>query len=170
MAAESVGRKLGIGLRLATKAIQQRVTQPSVARTAGQSQSSPGGSPAAYRYQGTLAQAATDAVRTAVKAPTLAQGVGRGAKRFGQAIWGPMAHTGSVLSLEISGLFFGLFTLFFGQNLYRMRSAYRSGPEHTHFVVYSMFTLIFAWFAVSNFYQARRKERRNRARRAAVRR
>lgn len=78
-----------------------------------------------------------------------------------------MAHSGSVLWLEITGLFFALFAAFFGQSAYKFRGAWRGGPDQRHLLVYSTFTLIFAWFTFFNFYKARQKEKKNRARRAA---
>jgi hypothetical protein len=159
MGAETTGRKLGIGLRLAARAVQRAGGSPrppeNPLRKARESFVSPG----------SIAAAVHSASHAAAKAPTFAQGVGRGAKRFGQALWGPMAHTGSVLSLEITGLFFALFAIFFGQSAYTMRRDYLRGPENHHFLVYAGFTLIFAWFTFSNFYKARQKEKRNRARR-----
>ncbi len=78
-----------------------------------------------------------------------------------------MAHTGSVLWLEITGLFFALFALFFAQNVYKFRASVKAGPDHIHFLVYSALTFLFAAFTFSQFYKARKKERKNRARRAA---
>ncbi len=82
--------------------------------------------------------------------------------------WGPpLTHTGGVLWLEITGLFFALFAAFFAQNVYKFRHDYAGGPEHTHFLVYAALAILFAWFTVTSFYKARQKEKRNRARRAA---
>ena len=77
-----------------------------------------------------------------------------------------MAHTGSVLWLEITGLFFAFFAVFFGQNVYKFRNDWKGGPDHIHFIVYSALTVLFAVFTVSQFYRARQKEKKNRARRA----
>ena len=166
MAAEKVGRKLGIGLRLAARAAFGGSGE-STASPKPQAAPNPArGARESFAYPGSFAKAVSSATHTAAKAPTFAQGLGRGAKRFGSALWGPMAHTGSVLSLEITGLFFALFAIFFGQNAYKMRHDFRGGPEHSHFLVYLGFTAIFAWFTFSNFYKARGKEKRNRARRA----
>ncbi len=82
---------------------------------------------------------------------------GRGAKKFGQAFWGPLHHAGSVLWLEVTGLFFALFTVFFAQNVYRVHGAWRHGSEHTHFLLYIALTAIFAWFSASSFLRARKK-------------
>jgi hypothetical protein len=84
----------------------------------------------------------------------------RGAKAFFQALWTPFGHAGGVLWLEITGLFFALFTLFFVQSAYRVRSAWRTGPEHAHLVLYVVVGLGFAWFSVSSFLRAYRKSKR----------
>jgi len=152
MEAGTTGRKLGIGLRLAAKAV--RTYAEHAAATPNQSRSS-----------STSSSAGKAAPTASVSAK--AKGVARGARRFGEAVWGPMAHTGGVLWLEITGLFFVLFALFFGQNVYKFRYSYLSGPDHVHFLVYTVFTLLFAWFAFSSFYKARRKEKKNRERQAA---
>jgi hypothetical protein len=148
MGAETAGRKLGIGLRLAAKAARER---------AGQAAAAPAPSP--MKTQAIPAAAAAQATS---KAKAIAQGT----KRFGEAVWGPMAHTGSVLWLEITGLFFALFAAFFGQNVYKFRANWKGGPDHIHFIVYSALAVLFATFTVSQFYRARQKEKKNRARRA----
>lgn len=148
---------MGIGLRLAAKAVQQHAGA-AVAPNASRSSDS---SPSAPAPRNSSAQAAT---RATSQVKSGAGAFGRGAKRFGEAVWGPMAHTGGVLWLEITGLFFALFAAFFAQNLYKFRNAYRGGLEHTHFLIYAALTLLFAFFAATQFYKARRKEKRNRAR------
>ncbi|HEX3940437.1 MAG TPA: hypothetical protein VHX11_03045, partial [Acidobacteriaceae bacterium] len=74
----------------------------------------------------------------------------RGAKRFGEALWGPVVHAGSVLWLEISGVFFALFAVFFAQSVYRVRGAWKGGPEHAHLLLYVAGTALFAWFSASS--------------------
>jgi hypothetical protein len=84
----------------------------------------------------------------------------RGAKAFGQALLGPFTHVGGVLWLEITGLFFALFALFFVQSVYRVHSAWRQGPERGHLLLYCVLALVFAWFSVSSFARAYRKSKR----------
>ena len=84
----------------------------------------------------------------------------RGAKAFGQALLGPFTHAGSVLWLEITGLFFALFALFFVQSVYRVHTAWRQGPEHSHLLLYCALAFVFAWFSVSSFIRAYRKSKR----------
>jgi hypothetical protein len=87
-------------------------------------------------------------------------GAKRGAKAFGRAFLGPFTHAGSILWLEITGLFFALFAVFFGQSSYRVRAAWRQGPEHAHMVLYVLLAVAFAWFSVSSFIRAYRKSKR----------
>jgi hypothetical protein len=150
MGAKTTGRKLGIGVRLFAKAARQGV--------AAAANSSPA-RPSSYRATASPAAAVQ-------QAKSKAGGFANGAKRFGAAMLGPMAHTGGVLWLEITGLFFGLFALFFAQNVYRFRQDYAKGPEHAHFWVYAALAVLFSAFTATQFHKARSKERRNRARRA----
>jgi hypothetical protein len=141
MGAETAGRKLGIGLRLAAKAARER---------AGQVAAVPTPSPA-------KAEAIPAA---AAQATSKAKAIAQGTKRFGEAVWGPMAHTGSVLWLEITGLFFALIALFFGSNVYKFRLSWKSGPDHKMFLLCSAVTILFAAFTASQFYRARQKEKK----------
>jgi|SRR5271170_6454210 len=161
MGAEAAGRKLGIGLRLAARAVQQRAAEASTAPAPSNS-----ANPQAS-YKAAPANTAAAASHAAAQVKVTAKGVAQGTKRFGEALWGPMAHTGGVLWLEITGLFFALFAMYFGQSAYRMRHDYAAGPEHTHFLIYSTLTVVFAWFTFGSFYKARQKEKKNRARQAA---
>lgn len=85
--------------------------------------------------------------------------VAKGTRKFGEAVWKPFAHASSVLWLEVTGLFFAIFTLFFGINTYKLRHEWAIGPDHQRFLVYSVVTLVFAYFTFSSFYRARRKEK-----------
>ncbi len=88
-----------------------------------------------------------------------ASGVARGSRNFGRSVWNPFAQASSILWLEITGMFFALFALLFGQHLYSIRGAWRSGPEHAHFLAYAAFAGIFLYFAVSSFAKARQRSR-----------
>jgi hypothetical protein len=151
MGAETAGRKLGIGLRLAARLARDRATQAG-----GAIASSP------------VPLNAKAAPAAAAHATSKAKAIAEGTKRFGEAVWGPLAHTGSVLWLEITGLFFALFAAFFGQSVYKFRNDWKGGLDHTHFVIYTALTVLFSVFTVSQFYRARQKEKKNRARRASL--
>jgi hypothetical protein len=65
-----------------------------------------------------------------------------------------------MLWLEITGLFFALFALYFAQNVYRVRAAWRQGPEHGHLLLYGALAAAFAWFSFSSFARAYRRNKR----------
>jgi hypothetical protein len=100
--------------------------------------------------------------RRTVPAPGLsakAATVKRGAKAFGQALLGPFTHAGGILWLEITGLFFALFALFFVQSVYRVLTASRQGADRAHLLLYAALAIAFAWFSVSSFARAYRKSK-----------
>ena len=135
MEPKKVGRTLGIGVRVASNMLRQRVEQAAKARESRPPAPSP---PRSSR------------VVTAK----------RGAKAFGQGLLGPFTHAGKVLWLEITGLFFALFALYFAQNVYRVRAAWRQGPEHSHLLLYCALAAAFAWFSFSSFARAYRRNKR----------
>jgi len=129
-----VGRKLGIGVRVASGILRDRASQ------------------AAHSMQ-------QEAPAYAARSAETGRAVATGAKNFGRSFLGPFAHAGSVLWLEITGLFFFLFALFFAQGAYRMRHAWYSGADHTRLITYAVVALVFLYFSFSSFYRARRKEK-----------
>ena len=137
MEPDRLGRKLGVGVRVAGTMLRDRAAQT------------------AHSVQ-------QEAPARKERSRSAARGAKQGAKKFGQAVWGPFAHASGVLWLEITGLFFGIFGIFFAQNAYKLRNSWRSGPEHQHFLAYTAATLLFAYFAFSSFYRARRKEKQKR--------
>ena len=134
-----LGRKLGIGVRLASGLARDRASQ------------------AAHSMQ-------QEAPAYAERSAQQGRAVASGARKFGQSVWGPFAHAGGVLWLEITGLFFALFGLFFAQNAYKLRHVWFSGPDHTRFLIYAAVTLAFFYFAFSSFWRARKKEKLKRER------
>ena len=147
MEPKKVGRTLGIGLRVASNMVRERVERASAPV------------PAPSTARNSSPQPAAPASRSVPISRRVATAK-RGAKAFGQAILGPFTHAGGVLWLEMTGLFFALFALFFVQSVYRVRTAWRTGPEHTHLLLYVAMAFIFAWFSVSSFTRAYRKSRR----------
>ena len=139
MEPNSLGRKLGVGVRVASRMLLERASQgspptppvPDVVAPTRQSQ--------VYAGRG--------------------KGVARGTRKFGEAMWKPLAHASGVLWLEVTGLFFGVFTFFFGMNTYKLRYEWAVGPDHQRFLVYGIVTLIFGYFTFSSFYRARKKEK-----------
>jgi hypothetical protein len=142
MEPKKVGRTLGIGVRVASNMLRQRMERAAAAHPApaeaGNGRPTPPPAPISSR------------VVTAK----------RGAKAFGQALVGPFTHAGGVLWLEITGLFFALFALYFGQSAYRVRHDWRQGPEHTDLLLFCALAAAFAWFSGSSFLRAYRKNKR----------
>src|SRR6185503_171996 len=132
-----VGRKIGVGARVASVMLRNGAAHTAQA-------------------------AKRDAPVYAARARTTAAGVKRGGKRFGEAVWGPFVHAGGVLWLEITGLFFAIFGLFFIQGVYRLRSNWRMGPDHEKLIVYAMVGIVFIYFSVSSFYRAHKKQQKKR--------
>jgi hypothetical protein len=132
-----MGRTMGIGVRVASRILRDRAAQTAHSMK----QDAP-----VYTERGKVAA--------------------REAKKFGSSIWRPFAHASGVLWLEITGLFFGIFGLFFAQNVYKLRSQWHGGPEHQHFLIYALVTVLFFYFAFSSFVRARRKDRKHKAQQA----
>jgi len=141
MEPKHVGRKLGVGVRVASGMVRDRAAQAAHSMQ----QDAPGVQQAAAVY--------------AQRGTARGRAVATGAKKFGQSVWGPFAHAGGVLWLEITGLFFALFGLFFAQNAYKLRHAWYAGHDHSRFLIYTVVTLIFFYFTFSSFHRARRKEK-----------
>jgi hypothetical protein len=149
MEPKKVGRTLGIGVRVASNMLRERMERAaapaSAPSTAGNG-----------RPTGAAAFTPGRSIPVSSRVATAKRGV----KAFGQALLGPFTHAGGVLWLEITGLFFALFALFFVQSIYRVHSAWRQGPEHTHLLLYCALAVVFAWFSVSSFTRAYRKSKR----------
>lgn len=163
MEPEKLGRSLGIGVRVAGRMLRDRanqMSQPGAPAAQHPPQRVAATQPPQQRQKASRTQSSISGLQGATQKAGKAGGAAaRGAKRFGEAIWGPIVHAGGVLWLEITGLFFALFALFFGQNVYRVRGAWRGGPEHAHLLLYTALTAIFIWFSVSSFLRAHRKSK-----------
>lgn len=143
-----LGRKLGVGVRVASWMLRERAAR-----------SAPTGSQQAAR---TMRQEAPAQVTRGLRSVA---GAKRGARRFGERLWGPFAHAGGVVWLEVTGCFFAFFGLYFAQGAWKLRADWRTGPDHEKMMVCLIAAVVFFYFCASSFYRARRKERRHRERR-----
>ena len=85
---------------------------------------------------------------------------GKAAVQVGRGLGGfvrPFRRVGGILVLEVTGVFFLLFVLVFGQMAWRMRSNYAQGPDHQKFLIAAGLLLVFLYLSVSSFWRARRK-------------
>lgn len=133
-----VGRKLGVGARVASVMLRTRADRTAQA-------------------------AKRDAPAYAARAKAATAGVKRGGKRFGQSVWGPFVHAGGILWLEITGLFFAVFSLFFIQGVYRLRADWLTGPNHDKVLMYAAVSVLFLYFSISSFVRAHKKQQKKKA-------
>ena len=103
--------------------------------------------------------AGAKAGQAVVRARELNQGVRRGGKRFGEAVWGPVVKLSGVLWLEFTGVFFGIFMLFAMGSLWKTRGDWKL-PGHGHVLLSAGMALLFGYFCVSSFVNAARRGRR----------
>jgi uncharacterized membrane protein len=85
------------------------------------------------------------------------------AKVGGKSMFAPVARFSGVLWLEVTGTFFALIALFVGQGAWQLRGGLRlppTAPAAQKLYLHTAIFLLFAYFAVSSFVRARRRERR----------
>jgi hypothetical protein len=155
------GRKLGIGVRVASRMAKERAAKaaasaPQAAATQSASQSNTTPRPP-------IPQSAKNYVEPVRRVGQSSRRIGDATRRFGKAFAGPLLHVSGTLWLEITGLFFALFAAFFGQNAWKIRASALHGPDHAHFIIATIATLVFAWFSISSFVKAEQRSRKARA-------
>jgi hypothetical protein len=96
------------------------------------------------------------AKRSAVASGGILRNAAQGGRGFGRAFWKTFSAAGRALWHEVTGLFFALFAIFFAQGLWRLRGAWRLGPEHRHFEIDLVMTVLFLYFSISAFVHSRR--------------
>ena len=140
MKPQSIGRALGIGLRLAGRIAGQSLaagTQP--AHTEGQTV-----------FDGSGATQSRTAGQAAGKAT---RGVARGVGGFLR----PFGRVGGILWLEVTGVFFFLPVVVFGPMVWRTRLSWAHGPDHRTFLIAVGIVALFLYLSISSFARARRK-------------
>ena len=139
---ESIGRVLGIGLRVAGRMAGQRMRSQSEPATALYHADSPS--------QGTAAQG--NAARARVAGKTTRQ-MGRGMAGFLK----PFRTVGGKLWLEVTGAFFFLPVLAFAPVLWRTRGSWHQGPDHRTFLAAAVIIVMFSYLGVTSFWRAGRR-------------
>ena len=135
MKPQTIGRVLGIGIRVAGRMAGQRL---AVADSPSVPQSGP---PARDpRAQGRVAGRASG---------SLARALG--------GFFRPFRRAGSIVWLEVTGVFFFLPVLVFAPTLWRTRLSYAHGPEHRTFVASAVVVVVFLYLGVTSFYRARKR-------------
>ena len=91
---------------------------------------------------------------------------GRQAQKAGKTMLSPLARFSSVLWLEVTGAFFAIFAIFAGTAAWRLRGVLLAPRTEAtresvqHFYIYLAVFVVFAYFTVSSFIRARRRQRR----------
>ena len=153
MNANEFGKRLGIGVRVAGRMAQQRAERASQAQAAGPVQNS--GQPVGVvesPMRG-FVPSARDIREAKQKTHKYTRAAGRGIGGFLR----PFGRIGGILWLQVTGFFFGLFTLYFAQDLWKTHLSYASGPQHQRFLIAAALTLLFGYLSVSAFWRARRR-------------
>jgi hypothetical protein len=144
MRPQTIGRTLGIGLRVAGRIAGQRLS------AGGQS----AGNQAVAQQQRVAANAAGASAAVAAQAsPRVRQGVAAGIGGFLR----PFRRVGSILWLEVTGVFFLLPAVVFAPTLWRTRLSYAHGPDHRTFWVSAVVVTVFFYLGVTSFWRARRR-------------
>jgi len=168
------GRALGLGARNAVKtmmmAADAATAEKPSAKTARTNRATgrAGGAAASQTAAKATAQAARavtqKAASTAAQAREVKRGVARGGRKFGEAVWGPFVRLSGVLWLEVTGVFFGIFSLFAMGTVWKLRGAWHStatnATDHHRLLGAAAMAITFAYFCVSGFVKAHRRERR----------
>ena len=155
------GRALGVGARAAAKSLMSAAEAaaaptPNPATLADRQTPPPSPRPAAYRPP------ASRVPVSRVPLPT-AKAVKAHAGDLKRSVWSPFARFSSVLWLEVTGTFFAIFALIAGQQVWKSHSALRlspAAPEAQRLYVYALLFAIFAYFTISSFIRANRRQRR----------
>jgi hypothetical protein len=140
MRPKTIGRTLGIGLRVAGRV--------AGARLAAQAQSTGQLHPnQQVAGSGTIHRAGGQA------AGQVSHDLFRGIKGFLR----PFGKVGHGLWLEVVGVFFLLPVLIFGSAMWRTRASWNHGPQHVPFLISTAIVVLFLYLAVTSFWRASRK-------------
>jgi len=141
MKPKTVGRVLGIGLRVA-------------GRVAGERMAGQGGSQAAPN------QRVVGAAEVSAAASRARQAAGRASRGLGRGVGGflrPFGRVGRIVWLEVAGVFFLLPVLVFGAWMWRERASWAQGADHRTFVASAVIVAVFLYLGVTSFWRAWRK-------------
>lgn len=143
MKPQSIGRALGIGLRVAGRMAGQAVAG---ATQAAESKPAPSAAAAADQNR--------PAGRTrSQRASQASHGIAQGLRGFLR----PFSRVGGILWLEVTGVFFFLPVVVFGPTVWRTRLSWAHGPDHRTFLVAAGVVVLFLYLSVTSFWRARRK-------------
>lgn len=139
----SIGRTLGIGLRVAGRMAGQR------AAAAPQATGTPTPATNAPTRQ-------FDPVAARAAGKTAGQ-VTRGAARGVGGFFKPFRRVGGILWLEVMSVFFFLPVVVFAPVMWKTRLNWISGQDHRTFLLSAGIVVLFLYLSVSSFWRARKR-------------
>jgi hypothetical protein len=142
------GKRLGIGVRVAGRVAQQRAQQAAQAQSSTHPPTQP---------QGVVE---SPEPRFTVNPREMKERTHKYTRAAGRGVGGflrPFSRIGGILWLQVTGFFFGLFALFFAQDLWRTRLSYAAGPQHQRFLIAVVLVVVFGYLSISAFWRARRR-------------
>ena len=145
------GRALGVGARAAAKSM---LNAAEAAAAPSPSASTPHSRPAAKTPDRPVA--------SRIQIPD-AKVVKNQAHNLKRSVWSPFAKFSTVLWLEVTGLFFGIFALVTGEEVWKWHAAVHlppTAPAAQRLYLYAALFVLFGYFTVSSFVRARRRQRR----------
>jgi hypothetical protein len=156
------GRALGYGVRHAAKSLAQAAdaaTTPNPSR--------PAGAPRQPVRAASVVSNLVEAHQTVHHAKQqmksqVTSGLKTHGRALGKSAWAPVAKFSSVIWLQVTGTFFALLALFLFTPLWKLRGAVHSphSPEAHRLYLHAAAFAVFAYFAISNFVRASRREKR----------
>jgi hypothetical protein len=170
MDAVRFGRALGFGTRQAAKTVigavhAARAENPSKPVTTATPQPTTSTARGSVLNPPRAVQPVTRApIQRAAGPIAQARGVQEGISRFKTSAVEPVVRLSSVLWLEVTGAFFAIFALAAANGVWRLRNELRTTLSHpfAHASVLGTVAIfaLFAYFSVSSFVRAHRRQRR----------
>lgn len=139
MRPQTIGRVLGIGVRITGRIVGQRLAGPPHIPNSRQ----------AAAAGPSIARAQSAARATAQASRGVARGVGGFLRPFGRV--------GGIVWLEVTGVFFLLPVLVFGPKLWQARASWDHGPDHRTFVASAIVVVVFLYLGITSFWRAHRR-------------
>jgi hypothetical protein len=145
MRPETIGRALGIGLRVAGRIAGQRMA---------------GGGQNAQAHSAATASAPHAVADARVRGRVDGQAAGRATADVARGVGGflrPFRRVGGILWLEVTGVFFLLPVVVFAPKLWSTRASWVHGPDHRTFLLTAGVMAVFLYLGVSSFWRARKR-------------
>ena len=159
------GRALGFGARAATKTLVTAVDAATAPNPSAARKTADGPGATSVAAESTAARLGQKAAQTTAQVVLTGQGLKRGGKRFGEAVWGPFVKASNQLWLELTGVFFGIFAVSAASSAWKMRGGLHetagNHDAHMHLLLAVAMAVVFGYFCVSSFVKSSRRGRRS---------